>query len=76
MLHFKIEQPNVSKSLHFTIPPYKIITPIIDIEPLSITENGTYVAPINKAYSPIIVNVPVPSNYGLITYNGHGITVS
>lgn len=29
-----------------------------EIEPLTITENGTYTAPDGKAYSPIIVNVP------------------
>lgn len=28
------------------------------VEPLSVTENGTYSAPSGKAYSPITVNVP------------------
>lgn len=29
----------------------------VDVEPLNITENGTYTAPEGKAYSPVIVNV-------------------
>lgn len=29
----------------------------ITVEPLNVTENGTYAAPRNKAYSPVVVNV-------------------
>lgn len=29
----------------------------VDIEPLSVTQNGTYTAPTGKAYSPVTVNV-------------------
>ena len=40
---------------------------------LAIGENGTYdVSP----YASVDVNVPIPSNYGLITWNGSIITVS
>lgn len=35
--------------------------PDITIESLTVTENGTYTAPENKAYSPVTVNVPIPS---------------
>ena len=37
-------------------------TPSVDIEPLSVTENGVYTAPGGKAYSP--VSVAVPNSYG------------
>lgn len=30
----------------------------VTVEPLSVTENGTYTAPEGKAYSPVTVNVP------------------
>lgn len=45
------------------------------IEPLTVTENGTYMAPIG-AYNPVIVDVPIPPNYGLITWNGSVLRVS
>ncbi len=32
-------------------------------EPMSITENGRYVAPSGKAYSPVDVDVPIPPGY-------------
>ena len=32
--------------------------PPIEVEPLSVTENGTYTAPRGTAYSPVTVNVP------------------
>lgn len=32
-------------------------TPSIEVEPLSVTQNGTYTAPDGKAYSPVTVNV-------------------
>lgn len=31
--------------------------PSVDVEPLSVTDNGTYTAPSGKAYSPVTVNV-------------------
>ena len=39
--------------------------PTITVEPLSITENGTYTAGENAAYNPIMVNVPpaLPNEY-------------
>ena len=45
----------------------------VDVEPLSVTENGTYTAPTGKAYSP--VNVSVPNSYaagdeGKVVSNG------
>lgn len=40
---------------------------------LEIRENGTYnVSP----YAEVDVSVPIPSNYGLITWNGSILTVS
>jgi hypothetical protein len=52
------------------------------IEPLSVTENGTYTAPSGvDGYSPVTVNVPIPDGYIVpngtknITENGtHGVT--
>ena len=38
----------------------------VTVESLSITENGTYTAPSGKAYSPVVVNVPLPSNAYLL----------
>lgn len=32
----------------------------VEVEPLSVSENGTYTAASGKAYSPVNVNVPVP----------------
>ena len=40
----------------------------------SITANGTDIDVTN--YATVDVAVPIPSNYGLITYNGSIITVS
>jgi len=34
--------------------------PDISIESLTVTENGTYTAPENTAYTPVVVNVPAP----------------
>ena len=31
---------------------------LVGVEPLTVTENGTYTAPTGKAYSPVIVNAP------------------
>lgn len=44
----------------------------IDVEPLQVTENGTYTAPTGKAYSPVEVNVPgiIPAGAIEITENG------
>lgn len=33
----------------------------VDVVPLSVTENGTYTAPSGQAYSPVNVNIPIPS---------------
>ena len=38
----------------------------VTVESLSVTENGTYTAPSGKAYSPVSVNVPLPSNAYLL----------
>ena len=39
--------------------------PTITVEPLSVTENGTYTAGENAAYNPVVVNVPaaLPNEY-------------
>ena len=41
----------------------------ITVEPLSVTENGSYPAPSGKAYSPVTVNVPNPSTGKLTITN-------
>ena len=38
----------------------------ITVEGLSVTENATYTAPEGKAYSPVVVNVPLPPNAHLL----------
>ena len=38
----------------------------ITVEGLSVTENATYTAPTGKAYSPVVVNVPLPQNAHLL----------
>ena len=43
--------------------------PLTTIESISITENGTYTAPSGKAYSPIVVDVPIPSERVVSEYN-------
>lgn len=81
----------------------------ISVVELDVSANGTYNAPMDTAYSPVVVNVvptlqsktitptqsqqlvtadngydglssvtvnPIPSNYGLITYNGSKLTIS
>lgn len=36
----------------------------VEVEPLPVTENGTYTAEAGKAYSPVTVNVPFePTNF-------------
>lgn len=48
-----------------TIPQGSTVT----VEPLSVTENGTYTAPTGKAYSPVTVNVPTGgSNPNVFVY--------
>lgn len=37
--------------------------PTVTVEQLNVTSNDTYTAPSGKAYSPVVVNVPVPSGY-------------
>ena len=37
----------------------------VEIESLSVTENGTYTAPTGKAYSPVTVNVVGGPAFGL-----------
>lgn len=42
----------------------------ITVEPLSVTENGTYTAPTGKAYSPVTVNVQtssLPTGFSMLT---------
>ncbi len=41
----------------------------VTVEPLSVTENGTYTAPSGKAYSPVTVNVTAPTP-SILTYSG------
>lgn len=36
----------------------------VDVEPLSVTANGTYTAPEGTAYSPVSVNVSASADYG------------
>lgn len=40
----------------------------ITVEPLNVTENGTYTAPTGKAYSPVTVNVPSSGVSTLYTF--------
>ena len=54
----------------------KDVNAIVKTDAISITENGVYNAPGGYGYTRVTVNVPIPSNYGLITYNGSYITVS
>lgn len=49
----------------------QIVTKEIDI-----VENGVYLPPSGTAYSKVTVDVPVPSDYGLIRYNGYEINIS
>lgn len=42
----------------------------VSVDPLSVTENGTYTASSGHAYSPVTVNVPQPSGTKDITTNG------
>lgn len=45
--------------------------PGVEVEPVTITQNGTTTAPEGKAYSPVTVNVPNPSTGSIsITANG------
>lgn len=46
----------------------------ITIEPLTLTQNGTQIAPSGKAYSPVTVNVPQPSGTKNITISQNGTT--
>lgn len=48
----------------------------VQVDALNVTANGTYTAPNGHAYSPVTVTVPVPSNYGLVTWDGSVLTVS
>lgn len=40
----------------------------VTVEPLSVTENGTYTADQGKAYSPVTVNVPTAASPNIIFY--------
>ena len=44
--------------------------PSVEVEPLSVTENGTYSASSGHAYSPVTVSCPQPSGNITITENG------
>lgn len=43
----------------------------VDVESLSVTENGTYTAPTGKAYSPVAVSVPPNVGAKIIQANGN-----
>lgn len=43
----------------------------VTVEPLSVTENGTYTAQSGKAYSPVTVAVPIPT-YPIAENNSFG----
>ncbi len=43
----------------------------VEVEPLSVTENGTYTAEQSKAFSPVTVNVPNPST-GTLSISANG----
>ena len=60
-------------TLHASIREAKAI---VKTDELSVTENGTYNARDGYGYTRVTVDVPIPSNYGLITYDGSIITVS
>lgn len=49
---------------------------VVIIEPLSVTENGTYTATEGTAYSPVTVNVPLPENAYLLKTATAGDTVT
>ena len=50
------------------------VTPVeIEVEPLSVTQNGTYTAPTGKAYTPVTVNV---SGGGSVQYDTKTATAS
>lgn len=42
---------------------------VVEVNPLSVSENGTYEAPEGEAYNPVSVNIPIPKN----TQGYHGI---
>ena len=46
----------------------------VNIEELSVTENGTYTAPEGSAYSPVVVAVPQPSGTKQISISENGTT--
>lgn len=46
--------------------------PTITVEPLSVTENGTYTAEEGKAYSPVTVNTPEPPELDTLNVNANG----
>lgn len=52
------------------------VNAIVKTDVLDVSENGIYNAREGYGYTRVTVNVPIPSNYGLITYNGSIITVS
>lgn len=52
------------------------VNAIVKTDVLDVSENGIYRANDGYGYTRVTVNVPIPSNYGLITYNGSIITVS
>lgn len=52
------------------------VNAIVKTDILDVSENGVYKAKDGYGYTKVTVDVPIPSNYGLITYNGSIITVS
>lgn len=46
----------------------------VTVEPLSVTENGTYTAEAGSAYSPVTVDVPLPSGTKQISISQNGTT--
>ena len=56
--------------------PVTVNVPQTTVEPLNATANGTYTAPSGKAYSPVEVAVPLPSNAYLLKSATAGSIVS
>ena len=60
----------VDKIIGIKRPVISVAHELIDVEPLSVTTNGTYTAPTGKAYSPVSVDVQPTLGTKSITTNG------
>ena len=46
-----------------------------EVQPLNVMENGTYTAPEGTAYSPVVVNVPIPNPSDYIYQDNEGYVI-